>query len=87
MNSYIFVTSEGHTFQPNSESSEPDIENCQVIGFASGNTEKQAFANLVCENSSLLETAFDELICFELKHIDCWHNAQHFSLHDIKTCC
>ncbi|MDT8302174.1 MAG: hypothetical protein RQ760_11870 [Sedimentisphaerales bacterium] len=70
MKSYIFITAEGYTFQPESESIEPDIENCQVIGFAKGEYPKQAFENLIQENSNLLETAFDELICYELKDED-----------------
>ncbi|MCH7559153.1 MAG: hypothetical protein IIB56_17110 [Planctomycetes bacterium] len=70
MNSYIFITTEGYTFQPESESIEPDIENCQVIGFAKGKNPKQAFQNMIQENSNLLETTFDELICYELKDYD-----------------
>ncbi|MHC4131812.1 MAG: hypothetical protein ACYSSP_02905 [Planctomycetota bacterium] len=68
MNSYIFISQEGYTFQPDSESIEPDIENCQVVGFAKGVDENDAFKNLMKENDYLLETTFDELICFELKH-------------------
>lgn len=33
---YIFITFEGFTFQPYSESDVPDIENMQVIGFSEG---------------------------------------------------
>jgi len=47
MSSYIFITTEGYTFQPVSESLEPDVENCQVMGFAQGINKKQAFKNLV----------------------------------------
>jgi len=47
MKSYIFITTEGDTFQPGSVSSEPDIENCQVIGFAKGIDTAQAFETLV----------------------------------------
>ena len=70
MKSYIFITSEGYTFQPESTSIEPDIENCQVIGFAKGKDPKQAFQNLIQENSNLLETTFDEVISYELKDVD-----------------
>lgn len=70
MKSYIFITAEGYTFQPESTSIEPDIENCQVVGFAKGKDPQQAFQNLIQENSNLLETTFDELICYELKDID-----------------
>ena len=67
MNSYIFITTEGYTFQQGSEASEPDIENCQVVGFAKGFNERQAFDNMIEENSYLLDTTFDEIQCFELK--------------------
>ncbi len=70
MKSYIFITIEGYTFQPESTSIEPDIENCQVVGFAKGKEPQQAFQNLIQENSNLLETTFDELICYELKNYD-----------------
>jgi len=80
MKSYIFITTEGYTFQPNSESPEPDIENCQVVGFAKGLYEQQAFENLIKENTNLLGTTFDELICIELKHTDYGKYVQHFYL-------
>lgn len=69
MNSYIFVTIEGYTFQPNSESSTPDVENLQVLGFASGKNEQQAFDNLIAENSWLLDTSFRDVKCIQLKHL------------------
>ena len=40
MNNYIFLTNEGYTYQPDSESIEPDCENAQLIGIAAGNTEE-----------------------------------------------
>lgn len=66
MKNYIFLTTEGHTFQPNSESIEPDIENLQVIGFTQGNDSKDAFHNLIKENGYLFKTTFDEIFCYEL---------------------
>lgn len=80
MKSYIFITVEGYTYQPESESIEPDIENCQVIGFAQGSNPKHAFKNLIEENGYLLQTSFDELICLELKHPDYNKYAQYFCL-------
>jgi len=80
MNSYIFITIEGYTFQPESESIEQDIENCQVIGFAKGKDANQAFQNLTKENPYLLDTTFDELISIELKHADYDKHAKHFHL-------
>jgi len=64
--SYIFLTFEGNTFQSDSESIEPDIENMQVIGISKGNNSQMAFENLVKENSYLLETSFDEICSYEL---------------------
>lgn len=77
---YIFLTVEGITFQPDSESFEPDIENLQVIGFAKGKDSKEAFQNLIKENEYLLETSFDEIFCYELannyeKSRACYHLA------------
>ena len=66
MSLFIFLTTEGYTFQPNSESAEPDIENCQVLGFASGADAKEAFLNLLSENEYLKETTFDETFAMEL---------------------
>lgn len=83
MNSYIFITTEGYTYQPESESPEPDIANCQVIGFAQGNDEHLAFTNLIKQNPSLFETTFNELICLELKHMDYFRNSQHFYLSEL----
>jgi hypothetical protein len=80
MNSYIFITTEGYTYQPDSESAEPDIENCQVIGFAEGENKQQAFNNLIQNNQFLLETTFDELICMQLRHYNCWRHKSYFSL-------
>ena len=82
MNSYIFITTEGYTYQPKSESPEPDIENCQVIGFAQGSDEYHAFTNLFKQNPSLLETKFNELICLELKHMDYFKESHYFYLNE-----
>ncbi len=64
MKTYIFLTTEGYTCQPGSESIEPDIENCQVIGSAEGENEEEAFARLLQENKYLLETSFSEVYCY-----------------------
>ena len=82
MKSFIFITCEGYTFQPDSECAEPDIENCQVVGFAKGTDAQEAFRNLVCENDYLLQTSFDELICFELKQSDHFKHREYFRLED-----
>lgn len=63
---YIFLTIEGSTFQPDSTCIEPDIENIQVIGFASGNEAQDAFEQLLKENAYLVETNFDEIFSLAL---------------------
>lgn len=65
--SYIFLSVEGSTYQPNSESIEPDIENCQVIGFSEGINPQDAFIKLIKENKYLKETSFNEIFSIQLK--------------------
>ncbi len=85
MESYIFITTEGYTFQPWSKAIEPDVENCQVVGFAKGVNAQQAFQNLIKENSFLLETTFDEVVCLELRNLDYHKHQKYFYLNDYKT--
>jgi hypothetical protein len=66
MDHYIFLTSEGYTFQPNSDSESPDIENLQVIGFAMGASADEAYKDLLITNSYLKETSFKEIFCYRL---------------------
>lgn len=80
MKSYIFLTAEGYTYQPESESFEPDVENMQVPGFAKGENEQEAFANFIAENQWLLETTFDEVTCMELMNNEYEKHAKHFSM-------
>jgi hypothetical protein len=66
MRKYIFLTTEGATYQPNSGSSEPDVENLQVIGFAQGATVQDALRNLLGLNEYLADTSFDEIFAIQL---------------------
>jgi hypothetical protein len=84
MKAYIFITQEGVTYQPDSALDEPDIDNCQVIGFVKGNDENEAFQNLIRENEYLLGTNFDEVICFELENEDYYGKSKYFSLNEYK---
>lgn len=79
MKNYIFLTSEGYTYQSNSESTEPDIENLQVIGISEGNNSNMAFENLINNNENLLETTFDKIFCYEFSH-DFKESVRHFNL-------
>jgi len=79
---YIFLTLEGHTYQPNSEVVEPDINNLQVIGFSIGVDQKDAFRRLLKENSYLVDTTFDEIFCLELAD-DFIKQKQYFHLSEL----
>ena len=68
MSMYIFISNEGLTYQPDSESIEPDIENCQVIGFSEGENPQEAFLSLVKDNEYLKETSFNEIFSLQLKN-------------------
>lgn len=48
-------------FLLNSTSPEPDIENCQIVDFAKGRDEDEAFKSLTKENDYLLDTNFNRL--------------------------
>lgn len=84
MKTYVFITTEGYTYQPNSKSIEPDIENCQVIGFAEGRDIDNALENVLTENKYLLKTTFDEVVGYELKHRNRRKFAKYFYLNDRK---
>lgn len=76
INEYIFITNEGVTFQSNSDSDIPDVENMQVIGFEKGKDIIEAFNKLKDNNTYLLDTNFDEIIGIELKN----QNFEYFNL-------
>ena len=80
MRQYIFLTAEGTTFQPDSTSSEPDIENMQVIGLACGETVQAAALRLVVLNAYLANTNFDEFFAIQLAN----DHREYFSLRDIR---
>jgi len=82
MGAYIFITNEGYTYQPGSEAVEPDIENCQVLGFAKGDSADEAFGVLLRENAYLLKTSFDTVVCLELKDKDYRRKKRYFRLRD-----
>jgi len=66
INRFIFISNEGYTYQPNSNTDIPDIENSQVIGFSSGKDEVEALNNLLEENKYIKETSFDQIISYQL---------------------
>lgn len=66
MDNFIFLTDEGYTFQPDSDSEIADIENLQVVGFSSGLTVDDAFANLLNLYPYLKDTSFENIFCYKL---------------------
>lgn len=83
MKSFIFITNEGFTYQPDSESSVPDIENSQVIGCGNGENAREAFFDMLKSNGYLLETSFDEVIGLELTKA----KREYFYLSEYKAKC
>lgn len=79
MNTYIFLTEEGYTYQPNSNNAEPDIENLQVIGFGQGNAARDALSDLIEQNEYLFNTSFDEIFAIQLKN----NHREYFSLKEL----
>jgi hypothetical protein len=62
MKTYIFYTNEGFT----QDGDNNDVENCQVIGWAKGDTPKSAFNNLVNKSGYLTTLCFNSVSCQEL---------------------
>ncbi len=62
MRHFIFLTHEGLTKTPQ----HVDIENLQVLGITSGSNEKEAFGNLMKENTYLEHTGYKEVLAMEL---------------------
>jgi hypothetical protein len=68
MNSYIFFTDEGFTFQPTKYEDERDIvENLQLVGIAKGESPEEAFNNLIYNNSWIKQTTFESFYSYPLK--------------------
>jgi len=67
MPTYIFLSPDGYTFSPSSDSDTPDIENLQVLGLASGRNEKEALLNLYRENPQLEGKGYERVMGMEVK--------------------
>ncbi len=59
MKKYIFYTSDGFT----KNQSNNDVENCQILGWQKGRSEKEAFENFKKENPNL---DLENICCQEL---------------------
>lgn len=65
---FIFYTTEGFTFQAESEENLPEVENYQILGRGKGETPKDAFDNFKQENEWLEKLRFNKVIGAELKN-------------------
>ncbi len=83
INHYIFLTVEGYSYQPDSESILPDIDNLQVIGFYSGENAEKAYTNLIKQNPYILRTRYDEIFSYKLD-VDYQKSKKRFYLSDYK---
>lgn len=79
---YIFLTDEGSTICPTCEDNQIEIDNLQVVGWANGIDEKDAFKNLIDENQYLIETGFDKIISFELAS-NAYENSKYFYISEL----
>jgi hypothetical protein len=70
MNSYIFLTDEGYTFQPETGDEPMEIENLRVIGTAQGADANTAYRNLLAENPHLQPRTFQRIFCYQLEKDD-----------------
>jgi len=62
MKKYIFYTADGFT----QDSSENEVENCQILGWSSGVSPDNAFKNFKKENQFVKNFNFDDILCQEL---------------------
>ncbi len=63
---YVFVTDEGFTHEPGSESAEPEVENLQVLGIAFGGSAQTAFRRLLAEQPWIATSTFSRAFCWKL---------------------
>ena len=63
---YIFITTEGYTFKPKSDLAEPEVENCQVLGFSDGINKEEAFKNFLKDYKYVKDLGFNDVICYEI---------------------
>jgi hypothetical protein len=70
MNSYIFLTDEGYTFQPETEEQPVEIDSLQMIGTAQGSDAMDAYRNLLSASPHLQEKRFERIFCYQADPYD-----------------
>jgi hypothetical protein len=66
MNTYIFLTGDEYTFQPETEQEPVTIENLQMLGTAKGTDAMTAYRNLLANNPHLGEKPFEKVFCYQV---------------------
>ena len=66
MNTYIFLTGDEYTFQPETEREPVTIENLEMIGTAKGSDAMTAYRNLLNDNPRLQEKSFEKIFCYQV---------------------
>ncbi len=67
---YIILSNQGYTFSPNNDSTEPDIDNIQVLGFAEASTPKVAFEKFCKENEHIKSLGYSKVKLYELASLE-----------------
>ena len=66
MNTYMFLTGEEYTFQPETEDEPVEIESLQMLGTAKGPDAMTAYRNLLADNPHLQEKQFEKIFCYQV---------------------
>ena len=66
MNTYIFLTGDEYTFQPETEAEPVTIENLQMLGTAKGPDAITAYRSLLADNPHLQEKRFEKIFCYQV---------------------
>lgn len=67
MTTYLIATDDGFTFSPNNQTSMPDIENLQILGFAHGCTAMEALESFNRLNPHISQLGYTNISIYQLK--------------------
>lgn len=70
MNTYMFLTGEEYTFEPETEGKRVEIESLQLIGLARGSDAIHAYRNLLADNPHLQEKQFEKIFCYQVDEME-----------------
>lgn len=64
---FMFLTPDGATYSSCERRICPSVDNFQVLGWAEGFTEEEAFGEFINTNRWIFNTNFKHVICIEVK--------------------